>query len=215
MNREKPITFSTPMVQAILDGRKSMTRRVVKSSMVQDTPWDELPRSMNTPPHHHENDGKFYVEFQSEVDDTKHYEIKCPYQVGDVLWVKEIWTQLDMDYRVVTGKLDITEFKGCPIAYKTDGGPERVFWRSSRFMPRAASRLFLKVKNIRIERLQDITAKDIRAEGLTSMAVHCLDYEIAVKEWQLLWDKLNSKRGFGWDNNPWCWVVEFERVEKQ
>jgi len=146
--------------------------------------------------------------------------------IGEILWVRETWAQLDMDYQAVSGKLDIQEFKGCPIAYKADNDAPGHFncWRPSIHMPRTAARIFLKVVNIRVERLQDITAKDAQAEGIKLnckhddyvCSAHPCDFEetIACKDYfKNLWDGINQKRGYGWDTNPWVWVVEFERTD--
>ena len=84
-------------------------------------------------------------------------------------------------------------------------------------MPKEAARIWLKVTNVRVERLQDITADSIRNEGLSSLAVQCGDMEIALKEWENLWNSTIKKSDldrYGWDANPWVWVIEFERCEK-
>ena len=90
-------------------------------------------------------------------------------------------------------------------------------WKPSIHMPKEAARIWLKVTNVRVERLQDITADSIRNEGLSSLAVHCGDMEIALKEWENLWNSTIKKSDldrYGWDANPWVWVIEFERCEK-
>ena len=84
-------------------------------------------------------------------------------------------------------------------------------------MPKEAARIFLKVADVRAERLQDIDIDGIRNEGLLSAAVHCGDMEIALKEWEILWNSTIKKSDldrYGWDANPWVWVIEFERCEK-
>ena len=83
--------------------------------------------------------------------------------------------------------------------------------------PKEAARIWLKVKDVRVERLQEITIDEIRNEGLTSMAVHAGDMEIALSEWKNLWNSTIKKSDldrYGWDANPWVWVIEFERCEK-
>jgi len=215
MNKERPILFNTEMVQAILADKKTMTRRIVKPQPVKS------------------NDGKFdWIDngaWKGAINPKNgNHNLKCPYgEVGDILWVRETWAQLDMDYRAVSGKLDIQEFKGCPIAYKADNdAPEHFnYWRPSIHMPRTAARLFLKVTNIRVERLQDITQEDIESEGLW---FYSQEYRDEICKWRdcvsairgtrkkyfkKLWNSINSKRGYGWDVNPWVWVVEFERIE--
>ena len=93
-----------------------------------------------------------------------------------------------------------------------------VRWRPSIHMPREAARLFLRVTGGRVERLQEITIDGIRNEGLTSMAVHTGDTEIALQEWKNLWNSTIKPADlpiYGWDANPWVWVIEFERVSKE
>ena len=90
-------------------------------------------------------------------------------------------------------------------------------WKPSLFMPKEAARIWLKVTDVRVERLQEITIDGIRNEGLSSMAVHAGDMEIAMEEWKNLWNSTIKKpdiNHYGWDANPWVWVIEFERCEK-
>lgn len=205
---EKPIIFSTEMVQAILDGRKTMTRRVVKPQGI--TCYKGSYRKpctqnyiLNTAANSlYCGECGNIVEYSLEGKDYCRT-IDCPYQPGDLLWVRETWAGLPPFHNLHP---EIERY-----IYKADGDATPLKWKSPRFMPKAAARIWLEVTSVRVERLQEITAEDIRSEGLTSMAVHCLDYEIAVVEYQLLWDSINAKRGHGWDTNPWVWVIEFER----
>ena len=199
LKKEKSIVFSTEEVRATVDGRKTMTRTVVK----HPEKIDSYRFKLNFP--------------QINIVDPK-----LPYRVGDILWVRETWSQLDADYRAVTGKLDIEDFKGCRIVYKADENPEHFnYWRPSINMPRAAARLFLKVKDIRVERLQDITEQDILAEG-TPFDREIYEMPCNIQNagatylagcFMRIWDSINAKRGYGWDLNPWVWVIEFERAE--
>ncbi|MDA8227360.1 MAG: hypothetical protein M0T74_06585 [Desulfitobacterium hafniense] len=218
---EKPILFSTPMVQAILAGRKTMTRRVVKkkySNTNIEKRRDILIEVQNdTPPDVYNPETKMT---------TRHLKmcvpINQPYRVGDVLWVRETWAN--------TWTPD--DYEG--YVYKADGVPEKFpywgdgrnckdeVWRPSIFMPRSAARIFLKVKSVKVERLQDITEEDARSEG-------CIDFHDKIGDGKFddvaefdftakdafieLWDSLNAKRGYGCDLNPWVWVIEFERME--
>ena len=232
---KKPILFSTPMVQAILDQRKSTTRRVVKPQPKQDYPLGFLSSSTDSL-----QIGKYgwgSHEHGGIIDLAK-----PPYQIGGILWVQETWAD--------TWTPDSNDLG---VIYKADGKPaifpywgnanksKDEVWKPSIYMPRKVARLFLKVTNVRVERLQAISTKDIRSEGLTSMAVHCLDYEIASQEWKLLWDGIygdpkpvkengvithfesypwvdihetTKHKGLPWviSGNPWVWVIEFERV---
>ena len=132
----------------------------------------------------------------------------------DILYVRETWCGLPVN--------EAGHFRGHPIYYyRADGDlrPEgwRGAWHPSIHMPKEAARIWLKVTDVRVERLQDITADDIRSEGLSSIAVHVGDMEIALKEWKKLWNSTIKKSDldrYGCDANPWVWVIEFERCEK-
>ena len=188
--KERPILFSVPMVRAILDGHKTQTRRVVSPRIY----CHELHR--------------------------------CPYGVpGDQLWVRETWDLVPQDSKPSTdgssvwdihyaagGKEKTIEMppRFNPVLYT----PQR--WRPSIHMPRLASRITLEVKDVRVVRVQDISRDDCLAEGIGTPCrkfgyhgeyCNCIDW------FSNLWDSINAKRGFGWDVNPWVWVIEFERVE--
>ncbi len=179
---EKPILFSTEMVKAIQESRKTQTRRLIKP---QPT-------------------GPFVI-------------YKCLWQSGDILWVRETWCKNPYG-------------TGAPYCYKADEeswiyDDMEGMWKPSIHMPRKAARLFLKVKDIRVERLQDISHEDAIKEGITfDMAMTCNNWSPTftdpdsggdpdyVEAFKVLWDSINAKRGYGWDVNPWVWVVEFERM---
>ena len=172
----KPILFSTPMVQAILDGRKTQTRRVIK---IDDAP---------------EN-------WRKSLAGSR-------YKPSDILWVRETWADVFGKYEY---RADYSESEN---TYRVKRyGTTIAKWRPAIFMPRAAARIFLRVTDVRVERLQDITEDDATAEGLRIGigGAPCFSCRDAFAE---LWDKLNAKRGYGWDTNPWVWVIEFERCEK-
>ena len=204
----KPILFSTPMVQAILDGRKTQTRRVIKI--------DDAPENWN-----------ISIAGTSIVR-TEPYDVKLPrYAAGDILWVRETFF-CEPCTEDCAGRNDENE---CPFnrvgnkcyGYKTQyagGRCDGVKWRPSIHMPREAARIFLRVKTVRVERLQDITPKDAWDEGCR--IGNSFPWEEHIPELQQqcrdilfiqLWDSLNAKRGYGWDANPWVWVIEFEREE--
>jgi hypothetical protein len=209
----KPILFSTKMVQAILEGRKSMTRRVAK----------KIPQGT----HRIENngDGAFEV-FWGGTNLGTFFDgstkIKCPYgKPGDILWVRETWREQPVgedDHIEIQYRADFTEEElGC---YGRRGGHAPRKWKSSRFMPRSAARIFLRVKDVRVERIQDITAEDAKAEGLLPHGCQkditgicptgCTCFSPR-ERFAGLWDDLNAKRGYGWDTNCWVFVIEFER----
>lgn len=194
----KPILFNTEMVRAILDGRKTCTRRVI-----------ELPENMDGVPVGKSGDSSNPLGFMYPGGIKR-----PPYQPGDILYVRETWCALPVN--------EAGHMRGHSIYYyRADGDlrPEgwRGKWRPSIHMPKEAARIWLKVTNVRVERLQEITIDGIRNGGISSMAVHAGDMEIALKEWKNLWNSTIKKTdldSYGWEANPWVWVIEFERCEK-
>ena len=194
----KPIIFSTPMVQAILEGRKTQTRRVIK---INGYPITSPEESLELT-----KEGLIYHSFCSM---SGYYKLLC--QPGDILWVRETWcTHEDMADVFENQHRPGYYYKANEIGKEWVNDREIVKWRPSIFMPREAARIFLRVKTVRVERLQDITAHDAIREGMESE----IPFD-AVDEFKELWDSLNAKRGYGWDTNPWVWVIEFERINKE
>lgn len=191
----KPILFNTDMVRAILDGRKTVTRRLVKFLPGENPNWTGYIK-----------DGLMLYNGNNEPCCRK-----SPYQVGDVMYVRETWSEGYEEgtyiYKADDKLAELPEFKES----------SKLIYHPSIHMPKEVARLWLKVKNVGVERLQEITADGIRSEGLSSMAVHAGDMEIALKEWELLWNRTIKKTDidrYGWDANPWVWVIEFECSEK-
>jgi hypothetical protein len=179
---ERPIIMGAESVLAILDGRKTETRRPLRpqppSTLRARKPW-------------------------ASVEDLL---AGCPYgQPGDRLWVRETWAKYGRGPR--------------HFLYRASYGPladERP-WKPSIFMPRAACRLTLEILAVRVERLQEINGFDARAEGYPDSMPDCdlLHYGGGKKcrRWyQAGWDALNARRGFGWEKNPWVWVIQFKRA---
>ena len=216
--KERPIIFSAEMVRAILEGRKTQTRRVLEPQPVlYNGKLDIL-------------DNGRYVRVATKIvnDFPETKLISCPYQVGDRLWVKETWWD-DCALREKEGyKQDDY------LYYRADGEAIEQFecaygfkWRSPLFMPRWASRITLEITGLRVERLQDITQRDAVNEGVIFMggmfdeadqAPWCpslKDQEPMASPrdaYGRLWDSLNAKRGYAWESNPWVWVIEFKRL---
>lgn len=191
----KPILFNTEMVRAILDGLKSCTRRLVKH---------DVEAVLNSP----------YHKAHPEVEDKQIISKLCnpPYQPGDFLYVRETWC-LRYDGEKYFYKAD----KNTPREEKRLIDYNNTSWHPSIHMPKEAARIWLRVTDVRIEQLQEITADGIRNEGLSSAAVHCGDMEIALKEWENLWNSTIKKSDLdrhGWDANPYVWVISFERCAK-
>lgn len=186
----KPILFNTEMVRAILGGRKTCTRRLIKHNV----------DAMLNSPYHKEH---------PEVEDKQIISKLClpPYQPGDVLYVRETWSEWTGGY----------VYKAWNSPFPQPGAYLEEKWHPSIHMPKDAARIWLKVTEVRVERLQDITIDGIRNEGLSSMAVHCGDKKIALEEWKILWNstiKKSDLNRYGWDANPLVWVIAFEPCEK-
>ena len=183
----KPIIFSTEMIEAILEGRKTQTRRVIKTRPKNRTDFVHISHNL-----YFEGSEKFTWAGYGNPDDPVYF--MCHYKPDDILWVRETWCLADNTDEII---------------YKSDNPSLSAKWRPSIYMPRKAARLFLRVKNVRVERLQDITEIEATHEGIIKhLGIHARD------DFAKLWDSINGKRGYGWDTNPWIWVIEFERMEK-
>lgn len=187
---EKPILFSAPMINAILNGQKTMTRRVIKPQP-DDGPWP---------------DAASHIEWHDFLTDTDYYVAcgHCPYgKVGDALWVRETFA-----VNCIGGE----DF----VFYRADSCPDGdgAKWKPSIFMPRKYSRITLRITSVRAERLQDISEEGANAEGVWAMYQphEYADDKKAVTRFRWLWDSINGQRGYGWDANPWVWVITFDRI---
>ena len=211
----KPILFNAEMVRAILDGLKTCTRRICKDANEYTVPDMDFYNADRRTYAVHNFADKEQMEQLSTVERT------CPICSGDILYVREtVWQKIGyyLDIDGETKPSWYNEFKYVASDEKPETG-WNYSWakRPSIHMPKEAARIWLKVTDVRVERLQDITADSIRNEGLSSLAVHCGDMEIALKEWENLWNSTIKKSDldrYGWDANPWVWVIEFERCEK-
>jgi hypothetical protein len=243
--KEKPILFSTPMVQALLNTKpntwpaepidpdkpfKSMTRRIPRNYddviTWQDDAYNVCPRGIGT------------VQSLQEA-----FTERCRVSVGDLLWVRETWSTIPYG-QCSDGSVNLE------YAYKADGslgnfpkitiGKNLDKWKPSIHMPRKAARLFLEVKSVRVERLQDISDADVKAEGwpkswgyidqlIDFVGAYCevrastakRDKEVCPIDfchdqscYAAFWNTLNAKRGYSWESNPWVLVYEFMRIEK-
>lgn len=197
----KPILFNTEMVQAIMDGRKSCTRRVVKPQ------WEECPHCKYV---HNEY---IYDEMAENVYCARcgyplEPERRSPYQPEDILYVRETWHRYTK--RVGKGEgCHLEEHYGYKASIANSEDAEEP-WKPSIHMPKKAARIWLNVTNVRVERLQDMTDDDAEAEG-------CFDYTSTALGFPDIWDstiKKSNLDSYGWDANPWVWVIEFERCEK-
>ncbi|MCI9346240.1 MAG: hypothetical protein HFI56_08285 [Lachnospiraceae bacterium] len=233
MGRVLPILFNTDMVLAILDGRKTVTRRVVRYK------YSNTEMKMRTDKY-----GTRLIEIQKDIEGETHgrnpdggtwhkllpyIEKKPPYQPGDILYIRETWAFLPcvecMDEGpschiepVVYDDGDC-ESEGCFVYKASHPRPERVSWTPSIHMPKKAARIWLRVTNVRAERLQDMNGQDILMEGVNCHVHPEADYFEGNQKmmFEELWNstiKKDDLESYGWDANPWVWVIGFERCEK-
>lgn len=221
--KERPIIFSAEMVKAILDGRKTQTRRVIKPDIYNDFDL--------------ERDGSLEVmAIENNNGDSVPIVDFCPYgKPGDQLWVRETCRLFPTGGIVNSVKNPYQQ----TIMYKAGNGIKTVTnppvgnkigfhrWTPSIHMPRWASRIQLEVTGVRVQRVQDISEEDAIAEGITPIAPGYEDImwsqfvtenKIAttrepIEAFEILWDSINAKRGHIWASNPWVWVIEFEATE--
>lgn len=228
--RERPIIFTAPMVKAILDGRKTQTRRVLKPQPPPNFPFLGIYSPYLT------------AVWGREIPDGDDFSLRLPIVPKDVLWVREAWA--------IAPSHAISPDPDRAVVYRTEdsrtdyGGP----WRSPSHMPRWASRITLRVTDVRVQRLQDITEADAIAEGATSRP-KCFGFSNAYDGWSMDWSKVGTldRFAFGasldtpgaltesdlslssakwafasywddlhgdgsWDGNPWVAAISFERL---
>lgn len=230
---EKPILFSTPMVQAILEGRKTMTRRVIKNAIGWDPIWKVSK----------ETDTSYCMRAGTQYSVPY---FKCPYgQPGDLLWVRETfyayghwehngttktlkqkWRFLDRTYwnKNMPDGGYYYEDKSPSNFHKGYSTVDGYYIRPSMFMPKEAARIWLRVTDIRVERFQDISEEDAIDEGIEIFKDE-FGFRIPIKEqfgfyrtnitsdaFRALWININGPES--WDLNPFVWVVSFEVVSK-
>jgi len=196
------------MARAILEGRKTMTRRVIKPQPV--ALGDEGRRTSYS-----WRGGIYALQFYPDRSDILD---RCPYgQPGDRLWVREAWLYDDYMHDMTEGVPDLPGgayshrlvYRASNPDYPMTIGSER--WHPSIHMPRWASRILLEIASVRVERVQDISDTDAEREGVGGNDPGgMLSFREHFRE---LWDSINAKRGYGWDTNPWVWVVEFKKVD--
>lgn len=214
----KPILFNTEMVRAILDGRKSCTRRINKNANDYVVPdMDFYDSDKRTYAVHNYSD-------KEHKDKLSIAERTCPICPGDILYVRKSYSELSFGY-----------------VYKADGENighlgNVIKWHPSIHMPKEAARIWLKVTDVRVERLQEMKPVDVIKEGAYPDCWDCLNTygesgsqccygteeqcsqcDEVMMEWEKLWNSTIKKSDidrYGWDANPWVWVIEFEQCEK-
>ena len=205
----KPIPFNNDEVMAILDGQKTQTRKPVKKAGWQV----HNPTKRPSDPNWDNYSIGYGVSFSVSNDRMLTSKIiKPPCQPGDVLWVRETWARIpetspgNLHYKASATEADSKWFK--EKGWK---------WNPPITMPQEAARLFLCVKDVGLEKLQSISIDSIRAEGIRTEAVLKFNRIAAKKDYATMWNKRMSVGDvalYGWDVNPWVWVIAFERIEK-
>lgn len=211
---ERPILFSTPMVQAILDGRKTQTRRIVKPQPLQHFRKDDSVLIYERTPGNWEVKDKHSNDGFSRLDS-----FKCPYgTVGDVLWVRETWCEAVIDEDGTSEyfyKADFDDGSDIEAGLK---------YKPSIHMPKKACRIYLEITKIKIERLQNINESDADKEGVEfgRQTVVCMGFKnylsnefglgASTASFKTLWQSINGEQS--WESNPWVWVIEFKRINK-
>lgn len=214
--KERPILFSASMVRAILDGRKSMTRRVMKPQP-DVSHWQGIQAMHGTTPDGHAfGDPRLWRVVGPDYPDDSRDNIRCPYAIGRRLWVRETWRDREI------GEGGHKEHGGYVYRATENNDGLAEPWRPSIHMPRLASRILLEITDVRVQRVQDISQMDALAEGIDTEGA---DYDegenlqsagspISAERFAFarLWDSINAKRGFGWAANPWVWALTFKRM---
>ena len=264
MSRVLPILFNTDMVRAILDGRKTVTRRLIKPQPKSRLCYTFAGCNHGTWSYPSGTAYEFWGEEYRLPDNITKEDLgkrwNPPYHTDDVLYVRETWgiSNLDYDDKIayITYKASENEKdEGCRAVRLPNDKFEKLYdsmaennpdWRPSIHMPKEAARIWLKVKDVRVERLQDITEEQALSEGVPDdldypiskvycprcrgegligsvgenlgyMEVDCPDCYTAIKRFKNLWNSTIKKSDldrYGWDANPWVWVIEFEVCDK-
>lgn len=203
----KPILFTTKIVRAILDGKKSCTRKPVKLQQLVGMLPDKCKNGV---PEEFLKEKKLMFKPYCDMTDVEliNTAYKAPYQPGDILYVRETWKQVPNGYYYYED-------------WQRDDIADITKWKPSIHMPKEAARIWLKVKDVRVERLQDITGLSVQKEGIELDPNECAGKFDFISElfflFQRLWDstiKKSNLNRYGWDANPYVWVIEFERYEK-
>lgn len=234
----KPILFNTEMVRAILDGRKTCTRRLVKPQPKSKLCYTFAGSDSNTWGYPNRTAHEIWGEEFKLPNDITEEELSKrwnpPYHTDDILYVRETWqcwrahryeATADIRFRAGgddvrlqfangnTDSIDRLDYDTFVHKWFSHNGE----WKPSLFMPKVAARIWLKVTDVRVERLQDITSEQISREGVEVEYPHVLNGEEKRYAFSTLWNSTIKKSDldrYGWNASPWVWVIEFERCEK-
>lgn len=245
--KDRPLPFSAEQVRAVLEDRMTQTRRVINFALNEyhrcnplNPENDILLGEWGLSGIGELEGNTLHYTAQTEVDDCEKATVTCPYGVpGDRLWVRETFALSIFDPDTAEPDTKNPDDWDRP-RYKADGNEKEWHrqevgedglarnvesikppWRSSRYMPRWASRISLEVIGVRVERVQDISEVDAQAEISRPLNKTHLNTDgsrsvhpdrIWRDGFRSVWDSINAKRGYGWDVNPWVWIVEFRRL---
>lgn len=230
--KERPIIYNSEMVRAILNDQKTQTRRIIRQQppagydyVCGNNPENRLRNLKGEPVYIFLDRPDVNWPFPEEFGTLSYPDKPFPSafgQPGDCLWVRETWYNDTIDSLV--NRISLEELKN-NIYYKADGEPHWeeggiTSWKPSIHMPRWASRILLRIKNIRVERLQDISERDAIAEGIMKFGPRSFGlerwsefYETAIFAFQRLWESIHGSGS--WEKNPWVWVLEFEKINSR
>ena len=210
MSRVLPILFNGDMVRAILDGRKTVTRRLIKPKQLIGILPDKCKNGM---PEKFLKEKKYMFKPYCDMTDTELIKTSYnpPYQPGDILYVRETWSEGYEEGTYIYRASD--KLAGLPTFKESS----KLIYHPSIHMPKEAARIWLKVTDVRVERLQEITSEQICREGVEVEYPHVLNGEEKRYAFSTLWNSTVKKSDldrYGWKANPWVWVIKFERCEK-
>ena len=199
--KEHGLLFKAEMVQAILEDRKTQTRRLVKLRKDKEHPnWPIQPLDILPM-----KDGSGWVTLMQK-NPSKGSVMGYPLEIGDQFWVRETWAHDDLNCTDINcGNINHIWYRASENKISADSFSGNAKWRPGIHMFRWASRIDLEIKKIRVERLQDITGEECQKEGINP------EIQNKLLAFQLLWDSINPK--LNWEFNPWVWVIDFERVK--
>lgn len=207
----KPILFNTEMVNATQENRKKFTRRLIK-------------------PRYRDGDGEISFQIVCNAHTGKFIRVEIidewqsctrilppPYQPGDILYVRETWCDPtpDQDGYPILYKADMPMHWDAEFGKEVTLKAEDFTWRPSIHMPKEYARIFLRVKSVTVERLNDMQEEDAIAEGFPDLGV---DADSPLERFSVLWDKTINREDldkYSWNANPWVWVIEFEKISEE
>lgn len=218
MKKERPILFSTEMVNAIFNGDKTQTRRIINPQpVVGDNFW----RWDGKKPKAKYNTGAVCVSGYNVLPSNDNAVLinQCPYgKIGDVLWVRETHKKIQGGFMYKANPMLIKKTQSLGPTITGDAR-----WKPSIHMPKSACRLWLEIVNVRVQKLNDINDLDAKSEGINKMLGYYRDYNskysglaahifMPKQSFISLWQKINGEES--WSLNPWVWVITFKKIEK-